>query len=130
MNLAFYGYGAPGKRQWIMVDCGVTFAGLDLPGVDLVLPDIRFLANGRNNLKAIIITHAHEDHYGALNDLWPGLNVPVSATGFTAGLLEAKRQHEGGRANIPVTPSTTGARTTAGPVEIESGGVNHTNPVR
>jgi glyoxylase-like metal-dependent hydrolase (beta-lactamase superfamily II) len=60
--------------------CGVTFPGPDLPGVDLVLPDIRFLAKERKNLKAIFITHAHEDHYGALADLWPGLNVPVYAS--------------------------------------------------
>ena len=77
MNLALYGYGSPKNREWIMVDCGVTFPSLELPGVDLVLPDIRFLEEERNNLKAIIITHAHEDHYGAVNDLWPRLKVPV-----------------------------------------------------
>src|SRR5690606_31664586 len=100
MNLALYGYGTPEKRQWIMVDCGVTFPGPDLPGVDLVLPDIRYLATQRNNLKAMIITHAHEDHYGAMNDIWPGLNVPVYASPFTAGMLEAKRDYEGSRADI------------------------------
>ena len=102
MNLALYGYGPAEQRQWIMVDCGVTFPGPDLPGVDLVLPDIRFLAKERKNLKGIIITHAHEDHYGALNDLWPGLNVPIYASAFTAGLLEAKRDYEKSRAS----PST------------------------
>ena len=86
MNLALYGYGAPDHRQWIMVDCGVTFPGPDLPGVDLVLPDIRFLAKERKNLKGIIITHAHEDHYGAISDLWPGLNVPIYASPFTANI--------------------------------------------
>jgi ribonuclease J len=128
MNLALYGYGPASKRQWIMVDCGVTFAGLDLPGVDLVLPDIRFIEEQRKNLKAIIITHAHEDHYGALNDLWPGLNVPVYASGFTAGMLEAKRNYEGTRAEIPITPFKAGDRITAGPFEIEAIGVNHSIP--
>jgi Predicted hydrolase of the metallo-beta-lactamase superfamily len=128
MNLALYGYGPPGKRQWIMVDCGVTFAGPELPGVDLVLPDIRFLANERNNLKGIIITHAHEDHYGALNDLWPGLNVPVYASAFTEGLLEAKRNFEGTRADIPVTPFKAGDRITVGPFDIEAVAVNHSIP--
>ena len=128
MNLALYGYGTPGKRQWIMVDCGVTFAGPDLPGVDLVLPDIRFLAEERKNLKGIIITHAHEDHYGALNDLWPGLNVPVYASAFTAGLLEAKRNYEGSRAEIPVTPFKAGDRIKVGPFDIEAIGVNHSIP--
>ncbi len=128
MNLALYGYGTPGNRQWIMVDCGVSFAGDDLPGADLILPDIRFLAAERKNLKGIIITHAHEDHYGALNDLWPGLNVPVYAGAFTAGLLEAKRDYEGTRAEIPVTPFKAGDRINVGPFEIEAIGVNHSIP--
>lgn len=128
MNLALYGYGPAEKRQWIMVDAGVTFPGPDLPGVDLVLPDIRFLAKQRNNLKGIIITHAHEDHYGALNDLWPGLNVPVYASPFTAGMLEAKRKYEGDRAEIPITIFKAGDRINVGPFEIEAVGVNHSIP--
>ncbi|CDZ27710.1 ribonuclease J [Neorhizobium galegae] len=128
MNLALYGYGTPEKRQWIMVDCGVTFPGPDLPGVDLVLPDIRFLASQRSHLKAMIITHAHEDHYGAMNDLWPGLNVPVYASPFTAGMLEAKRNYEGSRAEIPVTIFKAGDRINIGPFEIEAVGVNHSIP--
>lgn len=128
MNLALYGYGPPSNRQWIMVDCGVTFAGPDLPGVDLVLPDISFIKKQKKNLKGIIITHAHEDHYGALNDLWPGLNVPVYASRFTAGMLEAKRDYEGSRAEIPITPFKQGDRINVGPFEIEAIGVNHSIP--
>lgn len=128
MNLGLYGYGRPGSRQWIMVDCGVTFPGPDLPGVDLVLPDIGFLAEERRNLKGIIITHAHEDHYGGLNDLWPGLNVPVYASPFTAGMLEAKRDFEKSRGEIPVTIFKQGDRINVGPFEIEAVGVNHSIP--
>ncbi|MEW9615696.1 ribonuclease J [Shinella sp. S4-D37] len=128
MNLALYGYGPKKNRQWIMVDCGVTFPGPDLPGVDLVLPDIRFLAGERKNLKGIIITHAHEDHYGALNELWPGLNVPVYASPFTAGMLEAKRNYEKSRTEIPVTIFKQGDRINVGPFEIEAIGVNHSIP--
>lgn len=128
MNLALYGYGTPGNRKWIMVDCGVTFPGPELPGVDLVLPDIRFLAEERKNLKGIIITHAHEDHYGALNDLWPGLNVPVYASPFTAGMLEAKRDYERSRTEIPVTIFKQGDRINVGPFEIEAIGMNHSIP--
>ncbi|AXV15025.1 MBL fold metallo-hydrolase [Neorhizobium sp. SOG26] len=128
MNLALYGYGTPEKRQWIMVDCGVTFPGPDLPGVDLVLPDIRYLATQRNNLKAMIITHAHEDHYGAMNDIWPGLNVPVYASPFTAGMLEAKRDYEGSRADIPVNIFKAGDKINIGPFEVEAVGVNHSIP--
>lgn len=128
MNLALYGFGKPKERQWIMVDCGVTFPGPDLPGVDLVLPDIRYVIAEKKNLKGIIITHAHEDHYGGLNDLWPGLNVPVYASGFTAGMLEAKRDYEGTRAEIPVTPFKAGDRIKVGPFEIEAIAVNHSIP--
>ncbi|MEI2301688.1 ribonuclease J [Ensifer sp. MJa1] len=128
MNLGLYGYGRPGNRQWIMVDCGVTFPGPELPGVELVLPDIGFLAEERRNLKAIIITHAHEDHYGGLNDLWPGLNVPVYASPFTAGMLEAKRDFEKSRGEIPVTIFKQGNRINVGPFEIEAVGVNHSIP--
>jgi ribonuclease J len=128
MNLALYGYGTPEHCQWIMVDCGVTFPGPDLPGVDLVLPDIRFLAKERKNLKGIIITHAHEDHYGALSDLWPGLNVPVYASGFTAGLLEAKRDYEKTMGQIPITPFKAGDRINVGPFSIEGVAVNHSIP--
>ncbi|MDO9415915.1 MAG: ribonuclease J [Pararhizobium sp.] len=128
MNLALYGYGAPGHRQWIMVDCGVTFPGPDLPGVDLVLPDIGFLAKERKNLKGIIITHAHEDHYGALNDLWPGLNVPVYASPFTAGMLEAKRDYERSRTQIPITIFKQGDTINVGPFSVEAVGVNHSIP--
>ncbi len=128
MNLALYGFGRPKQRKWIMVDCGVTFPGPDLPGVDLVLPDVSFLAHERKNLLGIIITHAHEDHYGALNDLWPGLAVPIYASPFTAGMLEAKRNYEGTRGELPITIFKQGDRINVGPFEIEAIGVNHSIP--
>lgn len=128
MNLALYGFGPPDRRQWIMVDCGVTFAGPDLPGVDLVLPDIRFVEENRKNLKGIIITHAHEDHYGALSELWRGLNVPVYASPFTAGMLEAKRDYERSRAEVPVTIFKAGDRIQLGSFEVEAVAVNHSIP--
>jgi ribonuclease J len=111
-----------------MVDCGVTFPGPELPGVDLVLPDIRFLEEERHNLKAIVITHAQEDHYGALNELWPLLNVPVYVTPFTAGMLEAKRAYERSRREIPVNIFNAGDVFSIGPFEIEAVAVNHSIP--
>ena len=81
----------------------MTFPGPDLPGVDLVLPDTRFIEAEVDNLRGIVITHAHEDHYGALLDLWPRLKAPVWMTPFAAGLLEAKRQGESGAPKVPVT---------------------------
>ncbi|WP_423724826.1 ribonuclease J [Aurantimonas marianensis] len=128
MNLAMYGYGPDDDRQWIVVDCGVSFAGPDFPGVDLVLPDIRFLEKQKNALKGIVITHAHEDHYGALLDLWPRLKVPVFATAFTAALLAAKREGEPGAPKIPVELFSAGDRFAVGPFEIEAINVTHSIP--
>ena len=128
MNLALYGYGPAEKREWIMVDCGVTFPGPDLPGVDLVLPDIEFVREQRDNLKAMIITHAHEDHYGAIATLWPGLNVPIYASPFTAGLLEAKREYESWMREIPVTIFKAGDTINVGPFTVEGVPVNHSIP--
>ncbi|MEX6507511.1 ribonuclease J [Jiella sp. M17.18] len=128
MNLALYGYGPEDDRQWIVVDCGVSFAGPEMPGVDLVFPDIRFLEEERHALKGIVITHAHEDHYGALLDLWPRLKVPVYATAFTAGLLAAKREGEPGAPNIPVQLFKAGDRFRLGPFEIEAINVTHSIP--
>ncbi|MEM5492165.1 ribonuclease J [Hoeflea sp. AS16] len=128
MNLALYGYGSPKQREWIMVDCGVTFPGPELPGVDLILPDIDFVKSLGKQLKAIIITHAHEDHYGGLAQIWPRLNVPVFASAFTAGMLEAKRAYERTRAEVPITVFKAGEKFTAGPFEIEPVAVNHSIP--
>src|ERR1043166_3197031 len=91
MNLSIYGLGDARKRTWLIVDVGVSFAQEEsLPGVDLILPDIRYLIEERRNIAGIVLTHAHEDHYGALMDLWPKLKVPIYATPFTATLFEAK----------------------------------------
>ena len=65
MNLAIYGLGDERRRQWIAVDLGVSFAGEDLPGVDLIMPDIAFLIEERRNIAGLVLTHAHEDHFGA-----------------------------------------------------------------
>src|SRR5262245_54367533 len=87
MNLAIYGLGDEHRRRWIAVDLGVAFADDALPGIDLILPDIRYLVEERRNLLGLVITHAHEDHFGALLDLWPRLGVAVYATPFAAALL-------------------------------------------
>jgi Predicted hydrolase of the metallo-beta-lactamase superfamily len=130
MNLALYGYGSPARREWIMVDCGVTFPGPDLPGADLVLPDIAFVESLGPHLKAVIITHAHEDHYGGIAHIWPLLpnKVPVWCSAFTAGMLDAKRAYENTRAEVPVTVFKAGETFRAGPFEIEPLKVNHSIP--
>src|SRR2546430_14844163 len=121
MNLAIYGLGDERRRQWIAVDLGVAFADEALPGIDLILPDIRFLMEERHNLLGLVLTHAHEDHFGALIDLWPKLELPVYATAFTAALLEAKRESEPGAPEIPVNVVPLGGRVTLGPFHLELG---------
>jgi ribonuclease J len=128
MNFALYGFGPANKREWIIIDVGVTFPDATLPGVDLVLPDTRFIEEQLENLRGIIITHAHEDHYGALHDIWPKLKAPVWMTPFAAGLLEAKRQSEQGAPKIPVTVYRAGETFTVGPFEIEAIAVSHSIP--
>jgi len=128
MNLALYGLGDERQRQWVAVDLGVAFAGDDLPGVDLILPDVRFLIEERRNLLGIVLTHAHEDHFGALLDLWPRLRLPIYATPFTAALLEAKRLGEPGAADVPVNVIPLNGRVRLGPFDIEYVSMAHSIP--
>ena len=128
MNLSIYGLGNGRRRQWIAVDLGVAFGGDDVPGVDLILPDIQYLTENRGSLAGLVLTHAHEDHFGAVLDLWPRLKVPLFATPFTAALLEAKRRSEPGAPEVPVTVVPLGGRFPLGPFEIELVSVAHSIP--
>jgi ribonuclease J len=129
MNLSIYGFGDERRRQWLIVDCGVSFASEEqLPGVDLILPDIRFLIEERKNILGLVITHGHEDHIGALIDLWPRLNVPLYMTPFTAALFEAKRLSEPGAPQIPVKAVPQGGSLTLGPFGVEFINVAHSIP--
>jgi ribonuclease J len=128
MNLAIYGFGNEQRRQWIAVDFGVAFADDALPGIDLIMPDIRYLVEERCNLLGIVLTHAHEDHFGALLDLWPRLKLPVYATPFTAALLKAKQEGEPGAPDIPVTVVPLGGRFALGPFDIELVSMAHSIP--
>jgi ribonuclease J len=128
MNLALYGIGPERRRRWLVVDFGVAFAGDDLPGVDLIFPDIAYLIEERRNVAGIVLTHAHEDHFGALLDLWPRLRVPVYATPFTAALLEAKRLSEPGAPEIDVRAVPPGGRVAVGPFDVEYVSVAHSIP--
>ena len=90
MNMNLFGYGQPGNHKWIMVDIGVTFADDTIPGIDLIYPDPGFIRERKNNLLGIILTHAHEDHIGAVAHLWPNLGCKIYATPFTAVLIKEK----------------------------------------
>jgi ribonuclease J len=129
MNLSIYGFDDGRRRQWLIIDCGVSFASEEqLPGVDLILPDIRFLIEERKNIVGLVLTHGHEDHMGALLDLWPRLNVPLYATPFTAALFEAKRLSEPGAPQIPIKVVPLEGRLTLGVFEVEFINVAHSIP--
>jgi ribonuclease J len=129
MNLSIYGFGEGQRRKWLMVDCGVAFGSEDhLPGIDLILPDIRFLIEQRRNIVGLLLTHAHEDHMGALIDLWPKLKVPLYASPFAAALFEARRLSEPGAPEIPVTVVPVNGRVELAPFTIDFVNVAHSIP--
>lgn len=129
MNLNCYGYGPPDERKWIVVDCGVLFGReTSTPGVDLMMPDIRFLEEVRDDLLGLVLTHGHEDHIGAVAHLWPRLRCPVYATPFTARLLHDKLEEAGldDRVRVKIVP--LGGRVTLGPFALEFISITHSIP--
>ena len=129
MNAALYGFGPEKGRKWIMIDCGMGFAGEEaMPGVDLMFPDLSFIEERRKDLLGIFITHAHEDHIGAISELWPRLKVPVYATRFAKNLLEARRLGEPGAPKVELREVKPGKRVTVGPFELDFVPVSHSIP--
>jgi ribonuclease J len=129
MNLSIYGLGNRQQRSWLAVDLGVSFGDEEhLPGIDLIMPDISFLEKERNNLMGLVLTHAHEDHFGAIIDLWPKLKCPIYATKFSAALFEAKCAAERNAPKIPVTVIASGGRVDIGPFNVEFIPVAHSIP--
>ncbi|MHA1559461.1 MAG: ribonuclease J [Alphaproteobacteria bacterium] len=128
MNLGLYGFGPASDRKWIAVDCGVTFAGPDLPGIDLIYPDITFLEGLGSRLLGMVITHGHEDHYGALATLWPRIRTPVFASPFVQGLIGARYGAEAAATDMKVETIHAGHRWRTGPFDIECVAVTHSIP--
>ncbi|MCF6198351.1 MAG: ribonuclease J [Hyphomicrobiaceae bacterium] len=128
MNIYLYGYGPKKNRQWLMVDVGLTFPGPEEPGIELIFPDISFLQDDHNHLVAIVLTHAHEDHLGALTELWPMLRAPVYATPFANALLQGKIASYGTREEFEVTEMPLGSRFDIGPFDLEYVGMTHSIP--
>ncbi|MGI9412063.1 MAG: ribonuclease J [Hyphomicrobiales bacterium] len=128
MNLYLYGFGPPKERQWLMVDAGVKFGDERDPGIDIILPDTAFIEAERHALQGILLTHAHEDHFGAVAHLWPRLKVPVYATPFTAYLLRRKLAEAGLEDQVPIHEIAMGDRLTIGPFDLELITVTHSIP--
>lgn len=129
MNFNAYGFGPPDERKWIVVDCGVLFGReVSTPGIDLIMPDIRFLAEQRENVLGMVLTHAHEDHIGAIAHLWPLLRCPLYATPFTARLIEHKLIEARLADQLRVNIIPLNGRLALGPFDIQFLSITHSIP--
>lgn len=124
MNLNLYGIGG----KWLMVDLGITFAGDAHPGIDLITPDPTFIVEQRDNLLGLVLTHAHEDHLGAVPHLWSRLRCPIWATPFTAAVLRYKLEEAGLIDEVPLHEVSLGGTITVGPFAIEFISLTHSIP--
>ena len=129
MNLNAYGYGPPSDRRWILIDIGVTFGGEETPGVDLIMPDTAFFESQGDKIEAVFLTHAHEDHIGALGLLYPRLQTqaPIYATPFTAHLAQAKLI-ERGLKHVSIKAIPLAAEIQAGPFRVQYITLTHSIP--
>ena len=128
MNVYLYGFGPPQDRKWLMVDLGITFPGEAEPGADVVLPDLRFITAERHALTGLVLTHAHEDHIGAVLELWPHLGCPIYATPFTAGMVRSKLAEYGKNTKLPINVVPLGARVQIAPFDVEFVTLAHSIP--
>lgn len=129
MNAYVYGYGAPGKERLILVDLGVTFPDMDTtPGVNLIMPDMTWLAERSEQLEAIFITHAHEDHVGAVGRLYGDLGAPIYARPFTANHARRKMEEAGQNADEVITIGAYPEVVEAGPFSVTFVPISHSIP--
>lgn len=126
IGMNFYLYACDGK--WLAVDCGIGFAGDRLPGVDMLLPDPSFAEKIAPHLKGLVITHAHEDHIGAVATFWPGLRCPVYVTPFASEMLETRLEESGLLGRVPVEVVNEGDYIDLSPFEVEFVSINHSIP--
>jgi len=119
MNLNLYGFGKPDNPQWIMVDLGITFGDSTQPGVDVVMPDPQFIENHKDKLLGIVLTHAHEDHLGAVPYLWDRFECPIYATPFTASVLRRKLAEDSNFDAVPIIEIPLNGTFELGPFNLE-----------
>ena len=128
MNAYLDGLGRGQRKRWRMVDFGVKFGDERDPGIEVILPDTQFIESQRNDLEAIVLTHAHEDHFGAVSYLWPRLRVPVYATPFAAWLLRDRLRDSGLEDEVPLHEVPVGSRVAIGGFDVEFIPVTHSIP--
>jgi len=129
MNLNLYGWGQSlDHAEWMMIDLGITFASPAEPGADVFMPDPSFIEDRKHQLKGLVLTHAHEDHLGAVAHLWPGLECPIYATPFTRTLLIGKLKEAGLEKRAEIIEIPLGGRFKVGPFDLELVTVTHSIP--
>ncbi len=128
MNVALYGIGPRHKRKWLMVDCGLAFADPEKAGIEIILPDLTFVEKIKRDLVGLVITHAHEDHIGAVADLWPRFRCPLFATPFAAALLAARLEGLANAPEINVSTVKQGGRLKLDPFDVEFISMAHSIP--
>lgn len=127
MNLSLYGWGPPGRHRWLMIDCGIGFNNNTVPGVDILVPDPAFIVERREQLVGLVLTHAHEDHLGAVPYLWPALRCPVFATPFARAVLQRKIG-EGPASGLRPMPIPANGHLEVGPFALQVIGMTHSIP--
>ncbi|OYW28081.1 MAG: MBL fold metallo-hydrolase [Caulobacter sp. 12-67-6] len=128
MNFNLYGFGPAHARKWIVVDLGVTFGDQTTPGVEIILPDPEYIEAYADDILGIVLTHAHEDHLGAVHWLWPRLKAPVYATPFTAFLLREKLRDARLLDEVSITEVPLGGKFSIGPFDLEMITLTHSIP--
>jgi ribonuclease J len=128
MNFNLYGFGPSDDRKWIVVDLGVTFGDQTTPGVELILPDPTYIEAFADDILGIVLTHAHEDHLGAVAWLWPRLKAPVYATPFTAFLLREKLRDANLLDQVDITEVPLKGSFSLGPFDLELITLTHSIP--
>lgn len=128
MNLNLYGLGPPGRETWVMVDLGITFGNGTIPGVDVLMADPAFIEDRRDQLAGLVLTHAHEDHLGAVPYLWERLQCPVYATPFTLSILNRKLSETDFADKVEIIEVPLGGRFSVGPFDMELITLTHSIP--
>ena len=128
MNLNLYGYGDPKDPLWLMIDLGVTFGDGSPPGIDLIAPDPSFIAARKDRLAALVLTHAHEDHLGAVPYLWDRLRCPIYATPFTMQILKRKLSETAFKDEVELHEIPLDGAFTIGPFELDLITLTHSIP--
>ena len=128
MNLNLYGYGEPGHATWVMIDLGISFGDGTHPGVDVIMPDPTYIEQHKDQLAGIVLTHAHEDHLGAVPYLWERFGVPIYATPFTVSIVQRKLAEVGLLDIVPIVEIPLNGSFEVGPFEMDLITLTHSIP--